>query len=135
MGRRGGYGRSTVEQAREVDINHLRRAGYIGKPPGNWWVYRYKLDRLGIAPKHWNDEAITLTDQTLNITRVPWHFGGGRFYFLCDCGRRVGKLFAPNGSLWRCRHCYDLTYATRQAAPRYRLIIKAQKFGSGWKAI
>ena len=86
MGRRGGYGRSTVERAHEVDINHLRRAGYIGKPPGNWWVYRYKLDRVGIAPKHWNDEAITLTNQTLRITRLPWHFGGSRFYFLCDCG-------------------------------------------------
>jgi hypothetical protein len=58
---------------------------------------------------------------------VPWHFGGGRFYFLCDCGRRVGKLFALSGSLWRCRHRHDLTYATRQAALRYRLIRKAQK--------
>ena len=127
MGRWSGYGRSTVEQAREVDINHLRRAGYIGKPPGNWWVYRYKLDRVGIAPRHWTDSAITLDNQTLTVARLPWHFGGARFYFLFDCGRRVGKLFAPSNSLWRCRHCHDLTYATRQAAPRYRRILKAQK--------
>jgi hypothetical protein len=44
-------------------------------------------------------------------------------------GRPEGRCeaFAPNGSLWRCRHCHDLTYATRQAAPLYRLILKAQK--------
>jgi hypothetical protein len=53
--------------------------------------------------------------------------GGQRAYFLCDCGRTVGKLYAPFGYPWRCRHCYGLTYATRQAAPRYRLILKAQK--------
>jgi len=39
----------------------------------------------------------------------------------------VRKLYAPRGRPWRCRHCYNLTYATRQAAPRDRLLIKAQK--------
>jgi hypothetical protein len=48
-------------------------------------------------------------------------------YFLCDCERTIGKLYAPFGYRWRCRHCYGLTYATRQAAPQYRLILKAQK--------
>ena len=38
-----------------------------------------------------------------------------------------GMLYAPHGHPWRCRHCYDLTYATRQAALRYRLILKGQK--------
>ena len=36
-------------------------------------------------------------------------------------------FYAPFGYPWRCRHCYGLTYATRQAAPRYCLILKAQK--------
>ena len=151
MGRWGGCGRRTVEQTRSVDINELRRAGYVGKPPGNWWVHRNNLYRAGIEPKHWTDKAITLDNQTLRVTYLPlqgkrpipwwaaaahstmrekpgaWHFGGRRAYFLCDCGRRIGKLFAPRGQPWRCRQCYGLTYATRQAVPQQRLLIKAQK--------
>ena len=44
--------------------------------------------------------------------------------------------FAPEGHPWRCWYCYDLTYATRQAAARYRLILKARKvrerLGANW---
>ena len=39
----------------------------------------------------------------------------------------VEKLYAPGDQPWRCRHCYRLTYSTRQAVPRHRHIIKAQK--------
>jgi hypothetical protein len=61
------------------------------------------------------------------LADLPWHFGGRRAHFVCKCGRRVRKLYAPRGYPWRCRHCYELTYATRQAAPRDRLVLKAQK--------
>ena len=127
MGRWGGYGRRTVEQTRAIDVNTLRRAGYIGKVPGNWWVYREAMYRAGVCPKHWSDDAVTMETQTLPITYVPWHFGGRRAYLLCGCGRMVGKLYAPRGLPWRCRRCYGLTYATRQAAPHDRLLLKAQK--------
>jgi hypothetical protein len=63
----------------------------------------------------------------LQTEQIPWRFGGQRFYFRCDCGRRVEKLHSTRGKPWRCRHCYDLTYATRQAVPRHRRIMKAQK--------
>ena len=108
--------------------------GYVGTPATNWLVYRNRLFCAGIQPKHWNDNAVTLDNQILRITHLPWHFGGQRAYFLCDCGRRVGKLYRPPGHPWRCRKCYQLTYATRQAAPRQRLILKAQKFENSWAA-
>jgi hypothetical protein len=57
MGRWGGYGRRTVEQTCSLDINELRRSGYIGKPPGNWWVARNNLFQRGFAPRYWNDDA------------------------------------------------------------------------------
>jgi len=63
MGRWGGYGRRTVEQTRSVDINELRRGGYVGKPLGNWWVARNNLFQRGFTPRHWNDNAITLDAQ------------------------------------------------------------------------
>jgi hypothetical protein len=71
--------------------------------------------------------AVTLDNQILRITHLPWHFGGNRSYFLCDCGRRVGKLYGLPRYPWRCRKCYGLTYATKQLAPRQRLILRAQK--------
>src|SRR5271154_6885820 len=84
MGRRSGYGRRTVEQTRSVDIGDLCRAGYVGKPPANWWVHRSKLDCAGIHPQQWNDDAIGLDRQHLRIAWLPWHFDGRRAYFLCN---------------------------------------------------
>jgi len=117
----------SVEQAPSIDIDELRRAGYTGSPPTNWRVHRIKLLRAGIRPQNCDEDTIKLDNQILHITHLPWHYGGQRACFLCDCGRTVGKLYAPFGYPWRCRNCYGLTYATRQAAPRYRLILKAQK--------
>jgi hypothetical protein len=39
----------------------------------------------------------------------------------------VENLHAFRDRPWRCRHCYQLTYATRQAVPRHRHVIKVQK--------
>ena len=124
-----GYGRRTVEQTRSIDISALKRAGFIiGKLPGNWWVHRYKLFEEGIWPKTWNERTIVLKErETLRLTYAPWNFGGRRAYLLCDCGRRVGKLYSPPGQPWRCRHCYDLTYRARQVSSRDRLLMRAQK--------
>lgn len=127
MGRWGGYGRRTVEQTRSVDIDALRRAGFIGKPRSTWWVHRQRLSREGIRPANWRDTSITLDGQSLCVARMPWHFSGQRVHFLCACGRRVRKLYAPHGQPWRCRHCYRLTYATRQSGVRDRALRKAQK--------
>jgi hypothetical protein len=127
MGRWGGYGRQTVEALPCIEIGALRRAGYIGKVPGNWWVHRERLSRKGIQPNHWTDSFVSLDGEALQVTWMPWHFGGCRAYFLCACGRTVEKLYAPRGRLWRCRHCHDLSYESRQTAPHYRQLVKAQK--------
>jgi hypothetical protein len=127
LSRTRGTGRRTVEQTRSVDIRDLRKAAYVGKAAGNWLDARNKLFCAGIQPKHCNDAAITLDGQTLSVIWAPWHFGGTRPFFVCKCGREVLQLFAPRGYSWRCRHCYGLTYATRQAGLRYRLVLKAQK--------
>ncbi len=122
-----GNGRRTVEQTRSVDVRELRKAAYVGKAKGNWLNARNKLFRAGIRPKHWNDAAITLDGQTLAVAWRPWHFGGSRPFFVCRCDRSVLQLFRPGNNSWRCRHCYNLSYATRQVSVRYRLILKAQK--------
>jgi hypothetical protein len=122
-----GNGQRTVEQTRSVDIRDLRRGAYVGEAEGNWLNARNKLFRAGIRPKHWNDGVITLDGQTLAVAWVPWHFGGTRPFFVCKCGRRVLQLFRPGNNSWRCRQCYDLTYATRQVGLRHRMILKGVK--------
>ncbi len=48
------------------------------------------------------------------VTTVP-HFGGERYWFRCDCGRRMGRLFLPEGKQeFLCRRCLDLTYRSVQ---------------------
>jgi hypothetical protein len=66
------------------------------------------------------------------ITRP--HFGGARFWFVCECSKRVARLYLPTGeTLFRCRICYDLTYQssrehnTRAAKDRAPAILCQEK--------
>ena len=127
MGRWGGDGRRTVEQTRVIDIGTMRRAGFVGRHARNWWKWRSKANAQGIRPKSWRDGFIYLPNQTLCTEQVPWRFRGQRFYFVCECGRRVEKLHAFGERPWRCRDCHNLTYAARQALPRDRHLLMAQK--------
>ena len=71
MGRLSGYGRRTVEQTRSTDINRLRRGGCAGGnrlQTGGW--ARNELYKVGFRPKHWNDDAITLDNQILDIRYI-----------------------------------------------------------------
>lgn len=55
----------------------------------------------------------------VGLTSTEPHFGGLRWYFVCLCGERVGKLYRPPASLYfRCRQCHDLTYRSAQEADK-----------------
>jgi hypothetical protein len=48
------------------------------------------------------------------VTTAP-HFGGERLWFRCDCKRRAGRPFLPDGKReFLCRHCWKLTYQSAQ---------------------
>ena len=58
-------------------------------------------------------------DYKVPLTTTPCCFGGRRFWFMCPCqtdgkycGRRVGVLY-KSGNYFACRHCYNLTYGSR----------------------
>lgn len=58
-----------------------------------------------------------ITDQVLLTSTRP-HYGGYRWWFACRrCNRRVGVLFNP-GSVWRCRHCWRITYRSSNESDR-----------------
>ena len=60
-------------------------------------------------------------DYKIQLTSTPCNFGGVRYWFICPlirkgtyCGRRTGPLFlAPGGNYFGCRHCFDLSYESR----------------------
>lgn len=62
----------------------------------------------------------------VQLIETPCHFGGTRFWFECPlgkggkvCGRRVGVLY-KDGDYFGCRHCYNLTYSSRNVTKNYR---------------
>jgi hypothetical protein len=69
-------------------------------------------------------------DYEIQLTQTPCYFGGTRCWFICPldkgnndhCGRRVGVLYKAEDK-FGCRHCYNLTYASRNlggAEKKYR---------------
>ena len=70
----------------------------------------------------------TLTDRdgnktdykyAVSLVTTPCNFGGVRYWFGCpSCGRRVAVLYlAPGDVYFRCRHCNNLSYRSRNRCP------------------
>lgn len=67
-------------------------------------------------------------DYRVSLTATACHFGGYRYWFVCPlcwggrAGReRAGTLYLPPGaSYFGCRHCYDLSYQSRNDSFRGR---------------
>ena len=53
--------------------------------------------------------------QYFELEYTECNYGGRRYWFTCDCMRRVGKLYINKGYL-ACRHCHNLTYQSRNAS-------------------
>jgi len=59
-------------------------------------------------------------DYRIPLTTSPCNYGGVRYWFVCPwyknghyCGRRVAVLYKGNGDYFACRHCYNLSYESR----------------------
>ena len=72
-------------------------------------------------------------DCRIKIVATPLPWGGPRWWFICPltvsgryCGRRVGKLYLPNGARYfGCRRCYDLTYTSCQESHKFDACLAA----------
>ncbi len=68
-----------------------------------------------------HSEEKTDYDYKVRLTTTPCNYGGVRYWFICPlsingvyCGRRVAKLYkAPGANYFGCRHCYNLSYESR----------------------
>jgi hypothetical protein len=139
--------KDTVEDCRSVSISFLRKHGYFSEPcsmSGSiiWKnCYGEKTSSIGITVSTLDSVGYvrfyyTVTyrssgekidyDYKVQLATTPCNFGGVRYWFICPlsrngvyCGRRVGKLYkAPGANYFGCRHCYNLSYESRNE-PRF----------------
>ncbi|MHC4463997.1 MAG: hypothetical protein ACYS30_21575 [Planctomycetota bacterium] len=132
--------KDTVEDCRSVSISFLRKHDYFcgcrsggivwknsfGEETSSISVTVSTMDgdnyvRFQYTTTNHNTGEKTNYDYKVQLTTTPCNFGGVRYWFICPlsrkgvyCGRRVAKLYkAPGANYFGCRHCYDLSYESR----------------------
>ena len=122
--------RTTVEECRWLDVRRFVREGIIARGRTCWTGWYWRDDSgntrasVDLAA---SGEAVGLS-YTLTLNGVPervrytvpltWTAAPPVPWFVCPgrgCGRRVAKLYMPpGGRYFLCRHCYGLSYESRQ---------------------
>ena len=134
--------KDTVEDCRSVSISFLKKHGYLSEPCSmsgsivwkNYYgeetssisiavstMYDDNYVRFQYTTTNRNTGEKTEYDYKVQLTTTPCNFGGVRYWFICPlskkgvyCGCRVAKLYkAPGANYFGCRHCYNLSYETR----------------------
>ncbi len=139
MGRYYWDKKKTVENCLTIEIPYLTKHGYFcGHKDGRvaWSRNGEKIASIGVTVSVTDDEGYIKFNHTTThrstgdksendynaaLTITPCQFGGVRYWFICPrvingnhCGRRVGTLYLPpGGGRFGCRHCYNLSYKSR----------------------
>lgn len=142
-------GKSTTDSHRKLDVRHLAREGVLrpGHCGGLQWTRRGEVlasiqiraeeDCVVLIYQHrdgsgdWKDERYPI-----QITRTACALGGSRHWFICPavgCGRRVAILYG--GTIFACRHCHQLAYASAREDSGDRAIRRADRLRArlGWE--
>jgi hypothetical protein len=137
MGRKRWTTRLTVEQCPiRLSAPDLRRLGVFriswgsgeltwryedGGPTLACLSYEIKADANGARRIYFHPQILStnprwiVSAHSIRLLTTRPHFGGTRFWFRCDCGRRMGRLYLPMGSReFRCRICFNLTFRSAQ---------------------
>lgn len=159
MGRYYWDKKDTTEESKSISITFLKKHGYLdfGYRSGTVTYSRgeTKTGSIGISVITEDDIKYiqfnyTITDRDTGdkkeydykvpLVTTPCNYGGVRYWFICPltkegvfCGRRVGVLYlSPGASYFGCRHCYNLTYESRNESRRgifgvFNIYFKADK--------
>lgn len=147
----GGWqsGKSTTSDMRSLDVRRLQRDGLLAA--GRWFMWKWSRDGEEIASIQIRvgDDRVTLNyrarshgeewqplEYPVYLDWTPCHLGGRRAWFRCPargCGRRVAVLYG--GTIFACRHCHQLAYASQREAPDDRAMRRAGKIRQrlGWE--
>jgi hypothetical protein len=125
--------KTTVEESCDLTIFQLKRYGMLkGGHTATviTWVSSHsgKESRIGLEVNMTGEPYARLTysvtdgegnatpyDSKVDLITTPCNLGGVRYWFACPwCGRRVGGLYLPPGGYrFKCRHCTNLSYRSR----------------------
>ena len=141
--------KATTDDFRALDVRLLAREGML-RPGrvGTWsWIQRgetvgaisirAELGQITLEYRHRSNSEVWVDEKyTVQIERTRCHLGGSRPWFLCPasgCGRRVAILYG--GSIFACRHCHQLAYASSREDAADRAIRKADRVREqlGWQ--
>ena len=128
-GRRDQGGKDTTDDCHILDVRLFQRDGVLvagrsfttnrmrnGKAVASIQM-RSEADRVILDYRHqrgggeWKSQ-----NYPVQIEWTPCNYGGTRAWFRCPangCGRRVAKLYL-GGSIFACRHCYQLVYSCQR---------------------
>jgi hypothetical protein len=145
MGRYYYNKKDTVEDCRRVSISFLRKnrcfdspwpqsitwTNSDGETTASMTVQVHTAQdgnyvRLSYTMTDRDTGKATDFDYKVQLVTTPCHFGGVRWWFICPlivngitCGRRVAMLYrAPFRDYYGCRHCYNLSYESRNERHR-----------------
>jgi hypothetical protein len=139
MGRYYWSKKTTVEDSTKLSISKLKEFGLLGGCCSTTLTWTRKLsghtNSIGIVVDVLDEPYVklnyTITDRNsgekndydykVGLTTTQCNFSGKRYWFICPlvrngvpCGRRVGTLFlSSGGKYFGCRHCYNLSYESR----------------------
>lgn len=157
MGRYYWSKKTEADALKKIQNWWLKKNGYLvgwGRSGGIKWTNSFSgtESSISISTLVYGEERYlriyyTQTDQEgskkdfdykIPLTSTPCYFGGCRYWFICPwfssgvyCGRRVGVLY-KDGNYFACRHCYDLSYSSRNQSklslfPELDTLFKAEK--------
>lgn len=146
---RGQYGKDTTSDMRALDVRRLQRDGLL--TPGRSFNWQWSINGEKVADINIRTEAdrVILNYRSRNtggewqpmeypvtLEWTPCNLGGRRAWFLCPargCGRRVAMLFG--GSIFACRHCHKLAYASQRERADDRATRRADRIRDklGWE--
>jgi hypothetical protein len=120
---RRGQGKQKLDGLKSIDLRYLHRNNLLvpGKVSTLWWIRKGK--EIGSFTITAADDHIIVSflvqsskqdvTQTIELTRMGCHLGGTRPFMKCPhCDRQVLLLYLGPYD-FRCRHSWQLTYASR----------------------
>jgi hypothetical protein len=147
----GGWqsGKNTTNSMRALDVRRLARDRLL--TAGRWFMWRWSIDGEEVASIQIRVGADRVTlnyrarshgeewqplEYPVYLEWTPCHLGGRRAWFRCPargCGRRVAVLYG--GTIFACRHCHQLAYASQRETPDDRAMRRAGKIRQrlGWE--
>ena len=140
----------TTDDYRSIDVRRWKRDGLLEPHQSFCWQWsrhgevvasirvRTETNRVLLTYRYrsgdedWKDKSYPIC-----LDWTACNLGGKRPWFRCParaCGRRVAILYL-GGSIFACRHCYQLAYPSQRETGYYRMARRADRIREklGWE--